>query len=190
MDYKKDNQRRLHGAYFGLWEDLHLDPRNNPQQAQRRRRSKPLLTALISLYLSRIPVPVYNLQRQHAANHHGILPQRRAMRPHGDAPSQRNVPVHQARADVGAPFVQILGELEKRHAALDHDAAAFEVKVGDAVDKLGADHDGLVVGALRVVPHVAFAAGTHLQAAAGGVFDERGHLGDAGCVVDLDDVVA
>lgn len=112
------------------------------------------------------------------------------MRTHGDAAPKRNVPVHQASADIGAPFMQILGKLEKGHPPFDHDTAALEIKVGDAVDKLGADDDGLVVGALRVVPHVALAAGTHLQAAAGGVFDERRHLVDAGCVVDFDDVVA
>lgn len=72
--YRKENRRRLHGIYFGLWEDLHLDPRNNAQQAQGRRRSKPILTALVSLHPSNISITINDVQRQHAANHDGIFP--------------------------------------------------------------------------------------------------------------------
>lgn len=83
-----------------------------------------------------------------------------------------------------------LGELEEGDAALDHDGAALEVEVVDARDLLGADDDGVLVAALRVVPHVALAGRAHTLAGRDGLLDQSRHVLDAGGVMHLGDVVA
>lgn len=71
--------------------------------------------------------------------------QRNAMRPHGNAPAKSDIPVNQAGAHVAVSLMKILRRLEDDDAALDQHRADCEVEVGDVVDKLGADDDGLVV---------------------------------------------
>jgi hypothetical protein len=87
--------------------------------------------------------------------------------------------------------VEILRQLEKSHARLDHDRAGLEVEIVDIVDVLCLDDDGIgIVGAHGVVPHVGFARRSHLLAGLDGIFDERLDLVDAGRCMNSSDLVA
>ena len=194
-----------------------LDAADNAEKTQRCRSSKPLVIILVLLDGPNLTTAVNDVQGQDTSYDNGIVSQRGSVGAHGDASADANIPVDKTGANVGIALMKPLGKprrqrvnlrfrwstmgedpglevenslLEEGDTGLDGDMASLEIKVINIIDVLGADNHGLVVRALRVVPHVALSTGADLQTLLFGVLDELSNVVDARRVMDLGHIVA